>query len=226
MTVSPTSERLSGEEPMSVTGFWIVGVLSDADVARVRRVFSGHTPGAQSAAPSPGCLDWWYRRSPLETLFEPTAHGPRPTDDALRLRESIDAMRPADELAEEAMDELMGLVPQQEGAGLFCAAARKGDPTAALGYALGPKGMLQLPGPCGDFLLDASEVCAALPAAEAALDLSRERRSTVIDRIRDWMTGIADASDHDADELIDGPLRVLRHAAQQGLGAVGMTRWY
>ncbi|MYS22483.1 hypothetical protein GA0115240_142136 [Streptomyces sp. DvalAA-14] len=211
---------------MSVTGFWIVGVLPDADVARVRRVFPGHTPGTPTAAPWPGRLDWWYGRSAAETFFEPTPHGPRPTDDALRWQECVDVMRPVDESAEEVRDELMALVPQQEGAGLFCAAARKGDPFAPLGYALGPERMLRLPGACGEFLLDASEVRAALPAAEAALDLSRESRSTVIDRVRDWTTAMADASGHNADDLIDGPLRVLRHAGQQGLGAVGMTRWY
>lgn len=120
----------------------------------------------------------------------------------------------------------MELIPRQVGAGLFLAAARKGDPTAALGYALGPERMSRLPGRWGDFLLRAAEVRSALPAAEAALHLSEKQRSTVTDRIRDWMTGMADAPGHDADELVDGPLRVLRHAARQGLGAIGLTRRY
>jgi len=227
MTATSTNERLRGKEHMSVTGgFWIVGVVPDVDVARVRRAFPGYAPVGQSADQSPDCLDWWRGRSPVETFFEPASHGLRPTDDARRLQDCIDAMRPADDQTEEIKDELMGLVPQQEGAGLFCAAARKGDPTAALGYALGPERMSQLPSWCGDFLIDAAEVRAVLPAAEAVLALSQQQRRAVVDRIGDWMTGMADAPDHDADELIDGPLRVLRHAAQQGLGAVGLTRWY
>jgi hypothetical protein len=37
---------------------------------------------------------------------------------------------------------------------------------------------------------------------------------------------MADGAKHDLDDLVDGPLRVLRHAAQNGLGAAGMTLWY
>lgn len=32
--------------------------------------------------------------------------------------------------------------------------------------------------------------------------------------------------DHDAAELLDGPLRVLRHAAHNGHAVAGLTRWY
>nr|WP_282190267.1 hypothetical protein [Streptomyces sp. RLB1-33] len=40
------------------------------------------------------------------------------------------------------------------------------------------------------------------------------------------MTGLGDDPDHPADELLDGPLRVLRHAARTGQGAAGHVRWY
>ena len=37
---------------------------------------------------------------------------------------------------------------------------------------------------------------------------------------------MTDGAAHDLDDLVDGPLRVLRHAAQHGLGAAGLTLWY
>ena len=47
-----------------------------------------------------------------------------------------------------------------------------------------------------------------------------------VERIHAWMTGLGDDPDHDVDELLDGPLRVLRHAARTGQGAAGHVRWY
>jgi hypothetical protein len=123
-------------------------------------------------------------------------------------------------------DVLLRLVPQQEGEGLFCAATRKGDPAAALAWALGPASAQHLPGWFGDFLLDAAQVQAVLPEAEQALALVPPRRAEVTARVGLWLDGMGDAAGHDADKLIDGPLGVLRHAARTGSGAVGITRWY
>lgn len=113
-----------------------------------------------------------------------------------------------------------------EGEGLFIATARKASPFSALAYALGPDAVIRLPGWLGDFLLKSDEVRAALPAAEEALALDGARRRQAVERIHAWMTGLGDAPDHDADGLLDGPLRVLRHAARTGQGAAGHVRWY
>lgn len=211
---------------MSVTGFWIVGVVPDSEIVRFRRAFPGH---AAISSPAPGFtdqLDWWRRQDQAVTFFEPGAHRPQPTAGALRLHDLIDLTRAADEQAEAMKDELLNLVPRQEGADLFCAAARKGDPAAALQYALGPGAAYALPGWFGDFILDANEVRGAIPAVETALALPPVQRKAVEARITEWMSAMTDASDHGAGELIDGPLRVLRRAAEHGLGAVGLTRWY
>ncbi|WP_234544118.1 hypothetical protein [Streptomyces shenzhenensis] len=48
----------------------------------------------------------------------------------------------------------------------------------------------------------------------------------MVERIHAWMTGSGDDTDHDADELLDGPLRVLHHAISTGQGAAGQVRWY
>ena len=130
---------------MSVTGFWVVGVVSDRDIARVER----ESPGAVAyGCPGPegnGSLEWWRGRSPQESFFDPGPSGPVPKEQALRLQDALDAMRPADDQHEAIKEELLQLVPQGEGVGLFCASTRKGDPFAALDYALGPEVMAQLP---------------------------------------------------------------------------------
>ncbi|MFH8387355.1 hypothetical protein ACH4E7_41705 [Kitasatospora sp. NPDC018058] len=108
--------------------------------------------------------------------------------------------------------------------GLFAAMARKASPYSALAYAPGPDAVLQLPGWFGDFLLDAEQVRARLPAAEDALALTGTQRREAVERIRTWMTDLGDDPAHDADELLDGPLHVLRHAARTGQGAACHVR--
>ncbi|MEY9850166.1 hypothetical protein ABH940_007285 [Streptacidiphilus sp. BW17] len=211
---------------MSVTGFWVVGVVSDGDVVRLRREFPGADCfGRQEPGPS-GDLEWWSEEGALDSFFEPGPYGPVPTEQALRVQEVLAAMGSAEERHEADKEELLQLVPQCEGVGLFCASTRKGDPVAALHYGLGPEAAFRLPGRYGDFLVDAAGVRSALPGVEATLDLTPGRRSGVRERIRDWLGGMTDGAEHDLDDLVDGPLRVLRHAARHGFGAAGMTLWY
>jgi hypothetical protein len=211
---------------VSVTGFWVVGVVPDSEVARLQREFPGADSFGHDGLDHSGHLEWWSGRSDQESFFAPGPNGPVPTEQALRLQDAVDSMRPANERYESIEEELLQLVPQREGVDLFCVSTRKGDPVAALFYALGPEAASQLPGRGGDFLLDAAGVRAALPGVEAALDLAPERRGDVEERIRDWRGGMTDGAEHDLDDLVEGPLRVLRHAARHGLGAAGMTLWY
>ncbi|MFJ4513911.1 hypothetical protein [Streptomyces sp. NPDC088816] len=110
--------------------------------------------------------------------------------------------------------------------GLFAAVARKASPFSALAWALGPDAVVRLPGWFGGFLLDAEQVRAQLAAAEVTLALTGTRRRDVGDRIHVWMTGLGNEPDHDADELLGGPLRVFRHAVGTGQGVAGHARWY
>ena len=210
---------------MSVTGFWVIGVVPDRDIARLQRESPGAVAFGRLDPEHSGAMEWWSGRSAQESFFDPSSKGPVPTEQALRLQDALDTMRPADDQHEAIKEELLQLVPQGEGVDLFCASTRKGDPFAALDYALGPEAMAQLPGWCGDFLLDAADVLTALPGAEAALGPPPECRDRVEERIRDWLEGMTDGADHDLDDLVEGPLRVLRHAAQYGLGAAGLTFW-
>ncbi|MEU7569129.1 hypothetical protein AB0A99_24635 [Streptomyces fradiae] len=148
------------------------------------------------------------------------------TDDIVRFIKAVDRIRNGDPEADGFQHHLLQAVPRQESEGLFCAAVPRGDGAAALTWGLGLDPVPRLPGCCGQFLLDAAQVRAALPAAEEALVLPPTRRAEVAARIRLWLDETADDPDCDVDELIDGPLRVLRHAARTGAGAVGLTLWY
>jgi hypothetical protein len=210
---------------LSVTGVWVVGSVPDAEIGRIRCAYPD--AAAYGAAPDQSAdLVWWQRRSESEIFFEEVPYWPSPTDSARRFADLVHATRSDSDAAEDLKDAILQLVPQQEGEGLFCAAARKGDPAAALAWALGPASAQHLPGWFGDFLLDAAQVQAILPEAEQALTLVPPRRAEVTARIGMWLDGMGDDADHDVEKLIDGPLEVLRHAARTGSGAVGMTLWY
>ncbi|MCD0484576.1 hypothetical protein LO771_19790 [Streptacidiphilus sp. ASG 303] len=211
---------------MSATGFWVVGAVPDPEISRIRRVHPD-AAAAHGAAPAPSAdLEWWRRQSASEVFFEEGPHCPAPTGAARRFADLVDAARSDSAAAEDMRDDLLRLVPQREGEGLFCAAARKGDPAAALAWALGPASAQHLPGRFGDFLLDAAQVQAVLPEARQALALEPARRAEVTARVGLWLDGMGDDAGHDAGKLIDGPLEVLRHAARTGSGAVGMALWY
>ncbi|WP_427920302.1 hypothetical protein [Streptomyces sp. cg40] len=197
----------------------------------VRDVLSA---SVQNWSPAPvhreelGELAWW-RRKAQASMFTTSTSSPgdwSAGEDALRLSTFFDACHDDSDGAEELRDAVMDQFPPDVEEGLFVATARKASPFSALAYALGPDATLQLPGWFGDFLLDAGQVRTQLPAAEETLTLTGATRRDAIERIHAWMTGLGDDPAHDADELLDGPLRVLRHAARTGQGAAGQVRWY
>ncbi|MER5402916.1 hypothetical protein [Streptomyces sp. NPDC002599] len=213
---------------MSVTGVWIVGAVPEQVVR------NSLSASVQDSAPAPvhcdvpGELAWW-RSKAQASMFTPSTNFPgdwSADEDALRLSTFFDACRDDSDHAEKLRDTVMDQFPPDVGEGLFVATARKADPFSALAYALGPDATLRLPGRFGDFLLDAGQVRAQLLAVEETLVLTGTSRRDAIERIHAWMTGLGDDPAHDADELLDGPLRVLRHAARTGQGAAGQVRWY
>ncbi|MER6288134.1 hypothetical protein [Streptomyces sviceus] len=215
---------------MSVTGVWIIGAVPDHEVRNLVSVASQDSPPTQMQmrCDVPGELAWW--RGPAQvSLFRTstsTADDGSAEEDALRLSTFFDSCHDDSDQAEKLRDAVMDQFPPDAGEGLFVATARKASPFSALAYALGPDATLRLPGWFGDFLLDAEQVRAQLPAAEVTLTLNGNPRRDAIERIHAWMTRLGDDPAHDADELIEGPLRVLRHAARTGQGAAGQVRWY
>ncbi|WP_328914396.1 MULTISPECIES: hypothetical protein [unclassified Streptomyces] len=212
---------------MSATGVWIVGTVPDEAVAGIRREFP-RLPFVGCLSPRfPEDLTWWREKSSGEQFFDLSdPRRPVPTASALRFSAFVENSRITVDAVERMKDAVMDLFSQEGGEGLFCATARKASPAVALAYALGPTETLQLPGWFGDFLLSSEQVLTALPKAENALDLTRDQRAAVVSRAREWMTFMGDDPDHDAEQLIDGPLKVLRSAARTGNAVAGQTRWY
>lgn len=210
---------------------WVIGTVSDERVAEVLRaaVESSPPPRRQDAnGDVSGALGWWRDRANASMFSESSTHPGCwvAEDDAYRLNDFLDGCGADSEQVEALRDAVMELFPPEGDEGLFVATARKAGPFSALAYALGPDATLQLPGWFGDFLLDSGEVGPRLLEAEEVLAVTGSRRRDVVERIQAWMTGLGDAPDHDAEELLDGPLRVLRHAARTGQGVAGHVRWY
>ncbi|MFG3224539.1 hypothetical protein ACGF07_07145 [Kitasatospora sp. NPDC048194] len=218
---------------MSATGVWVVGTVSDEELRGLRPSTADRAAASPFPPPSApaGCaaeLDWWRGRAG-ESLFARSTDGHgewTATEDARWLCAFFDGCRDGAEPVEDLRDAVMERFPPEDEEGLFAAAARKANPFWALAYALGPEATLRLPGWFGDVLLDSAGLRACLPAAEAALTMTGARRRDAIERIHAWMTGLGDAPDHDADALLDGPLRVLRYAARTGRGVAAFTSWY
>lgn len=216
---------------MSVIGVWVIGSVTDEGVAEVLRAAVEPSPPPRPLVGNrdvSGALAWWRDRADA-SMFSTSAARPGDwvaEDDAYRLNDFLDGCRDDSEQVEALRDAVMELFPPEGDEGLFAATARKASPFSALAYALGPDATLQLPGWFGDFLLDSGEVGPRLREAEEALALTGSRRRDVVERIHAWMTGLGDDPGHDAEELLDGPLRVLRHAARTGQGVAGHVRWY
>ncbi|MEU6343384.1 hypothetical protein ABZ883_20875 [Streptomyces sp. NPDC046977] len=207
-------------------GVWVVGVVTDDALAEARRRFPD-AARAHGAWPEPfdDRSTWCERLGPVGT-FEVTAGQPSRVHEIARFADAVGEVRNSATEVDAFQDHLLQTVPQQEGEDMFCAAVPRGDGAAALMWGLGLDATLRLPGCCGEFLLDAAHVRAALPAAEQALAVPLPRRAHVAARVRLWLDETADDPSRDIDELIDGPLRVLRYAARTGSGAVGLTLWY
>ncbi|MFF3069855.1 hypothetical protein ACFVSN_00540 [Kitasatospora sp. NPDC057904] len=215
---------------MSATGVWVVGTVDDEQVRELLLAAVRSSPPPPPSAPAGVTTELaWWRGLAGESLFTRRtagAGGWAATEDALRLYRFFDSCLDDSDAVEALRDAVMEQFPANEGEGLFAATARKANPFWALAYALGAEATLRLPGWFGDFLLDSAQVRACLPRAEEALALTGPRRRDVIERIHAWLDGLGDDPAHDADTLLDGPLRVLRHAARTGQGIAGQTRWY
>ncbi|WP_339133762.1 hypothetical protein WJM95_31115 [Streptomyces sp. f51] len=210
---------------MGGMGVWVVGAVADDAIEDARRRFPD-AAGAHGTWPasSVDVSQWCEPLEPAE-LLDGTPE-PSRIDDIVRFADAVYRVRNDETEVDEFQDYLLHAVPQQESEGMFCSAVPRGDGAAALMWGLGRDTTLRIPGCCGQFLFDAAQVQAALPAAERALTFPPRRRAHVTARIRQWLDEMADDPNCDIDELIDGPLRVLRHAARTGVGAVGLTLWY
>ncbi len=201
---------------MSVTGYWLVTALADDAIRALGPHFMDDLSEPDAAE-----MAWWRGSGGDFAVQERHEHWPVRTAEAERFGDLV-LCACGDELW-EAWTEVAGSVTDEH---TYVASARKGDPTAALCYGLGPAATDLLPGRFGDFLLVSEEVERAAARVEQALAICGARREYVVERIGVWMAGMADVDAFDAGDLLDGPLRLFRRAAAEGLGLVSLTMWF
>jgi hypothetical protein len=111
---------------VSTTGVWIVGMVPDEELARVRREFP-RLPFAGGLSPRfPADLTWWREKSASEQFFDLSdPRGPVPTAAALRFWAFVENSRVTFDAVERMKDAVMDLFPQESGEGVFCATARR-----------------------------------------------------------------------------------------------------
>ncbi|RSS66151.1 hypothetical protein [Streptomyces sp. WAC06614] len=210
---------------------WSVGVIPDEEAEELPMRFA-HLPLESPPRSSAyrASMDWWSSgAAEREPFFAPSgslAGAPAPTPAAYRFADLVTEAATVGDTVRQIQDAGAALMPKTDGPGRYVATARTAGPVAALFYGLGQATSELFPGWFGDFLLTAAEVRAALPGAREALAPPGARRDEAVARIAAWMTGMEDAPDFDAGELLDGPLRVLELAAATGSGVTAFSRWF
>ncbi|MFI1518382.1 hypothetical protein [Kitasatospora cineracea] len=207
---------------MGFTGVWVVVALPDDELGRLSALDEGlFVPPAEVE----GERAWW------EAVHERAraggvVHRLWEDEDAVRLGQVVGGWYAEADALEEFRGAVLERVEERRPEGFFAAVTRKAFPFWALAYGVGPRAVLGLPGWSGEFALTADQLRCRMPEFEAALEWSEEEREQVLDRVRAWLVGIGDAPDYPAEELLDGPLRVVRWAADRGWGVAGAAQVY
>lgn len=206
---------------MSSTGYWLVGAARPEIVEHLQRTL----PTALfEPLPEGTDLDWWRAmdRAHLLAPPEPGYTFPGLSRLACRFAENLEAQRPDP----DARDVCMNAFEQIPPAGIYHVGVRKGDPVAAVYYGLGYRDARLLPGRFGCFLLTPGGVDAALAGIEHLPDQPDIGRAAFEERTAAWLSAAGDEPGLDPSALLEGPLRILRQAREQRLGAIGFMQWY
>jgi hypothetical protein len=205
---------------MSSTGYWIVGAAPshEIEVQRQAMQVASFEPLPESAG-----LGWWAVMDRVDLLAPaPGYTEPGPSEAARRFAHTLEAQRPDPEARDALLHAFEG-VPQ---ASIWHVGVRKGDPVAALYYGLGYSDAQLLPGRFGCFLLSPEAVRACLAKLEHLPEQPAVGREQFAERAAAWLEAVSDEPDLDPSALLEGPLRILRHARELRLGAIGFMQWY
>lgn len=206
---------------MSSTGYWLVGAARPELVDHLR----GTLPTALfEPPPDDADLGWWQVMDQADLLAPP---GPGHTFPGLsrpawRFAENLEAQRPDP----DSRDACMSAFEQIPRAAIYHVGVRKGDPVAAVYYGLGYRDARLLPGRFGCFLLTPSDLRTALAALEHLPDQPAFGSAALGQRTAAWLAATGDEPGLNPSELLEGPLRILRQAREQHLGAIGFMQWY
>ncbi|WP_330342555.1 hypothetical protein [Streptomyces sp. NBC_00557] len=163
--------------------------------------------------PLPDFRTWWnpfgqYRQreaDALESFLELTASG-------RHVQKMYDGLPGDDDFS--LLTHVWDLVTDAED--IFVSVKSKEYALRSFLHAIGPARAALLPGWCGNFLLTSAEVRQTLPAVEQALGFTPEERAKAQDQ--DWL-GYGD----EEESVLDGPLRMWRHAAAHARGLCGVS---
>jgi hypothetical protein len=202
---------------VSVTGFWILTTVADEQITAWRERYADELAAAADGREK--ALAWWQALGD-EAFLRPLSDGRWQKTEAGFAFADLFWEGVPDELAHE----VMAAADPAGDSGRSVTAARKGAPAAALYQALGAADGARMPGFLGDFLIAADEIAVVLPEVERIL--GGARRADVVERAGRWLQYAADDAASDAPEIVDGLLRVLRRAAEQGMGAAAVSMTY
>ncbi|MEV7188183.1 hypothetical protein [Kitasatospora sp. NPDC093102] len=104
----------------------------------------------------------------------------------------------------------------QPAEGIFVSVNSKEYAVSSLFHAIGPARAALLPGWCGNLLLTSAQVRETLPCVERALAFTGAERSAA--EAQDWLY-----YSPREESVLDGPLRLWRAAAENGLGLCGVA---
>jgi hypothetical protein len=202
---------------VSITGYWIMGAVSPGAFKSLREDIDAtqFEPVSDDAD-----LEWWAAMD--HAALPAPGHRYQPGEAAMRFVEELASLRPP----EETIERCIGAFHHTVGDIHFMEGARKGDPFAALCYGLTFGAARRLPGRAGCFLLDEAEAVTALASVGAVLEQPPGGRPAYADRVETWIDIMTDAPGLEPLRLLDGPLRVLRRAAETGSAVVAVTHWY
>jgi hypothetical protein len=164
-------------------------------------------------------LEWWAAMD-HEALPAP-GHRYQPSEAAEQFARGLASLRPPDEAIDRCIDAFHHTVDDA----FFMKGARKGDPFAVLCYGLTFGAARRLPGRAGCFLLDEAEAVTTLATVGPVLEQPPGGRATFADRAETWIDVMTDAPELEPLDLLDGPLRVLRRAAETGSAVIAVTYW-
>jgi hypothetical protein len=206
---------------MSSTGYWFIGTAVPDTVERLRATL----PVADfEPLPADSEQDWWRAMDDCELLapLKPGYTYPGPSDAAYRFAETLESRRPDPDVRDACLYALED-TPKSE---FFHVGVRKGDPVAALHYGLGYGDAYRLPGRFGCFLLAPDAVRTSLTRLEHLPEQPAVGRERFAERTAAWLEAVSDEPGLDPLTLLDGPLKVLRQAGEQHIGAIAFMQWF
>ncbi|MFF3621008.1 hypothetical protein [Streptomyces sp. NPDC002467] len=210
---------------MGFTSAWAISSHSDAFIAGLSPLL---LPAMEADRAAQGARQRWERwqRAPLpdyETWCVPAASPARTAADAAAVESFRELTAPGDNVEEACFGRVEpdfyvvdDMWAEQERDGIFISVHSKEYAVASLFHAIGPARAALLPGWCGNFLLTSGQVRQSLPSVERALSFTDSERAAA--QARDWLYYSANQ-----EHVLDGPLRIWRTAAREGLGLCGVA---